>query len=140
MLSWESTGTLKHNLNSPYLLESDISVFESVYHNYFHHSYGYNYFSVPHEVLIQDILSLITGTQSKIFSYDKSNRKFISKYLNLRISGCSSRSINKYVKKKRNMPIEIIQKKHIYLRKIIIFPIYLYIHIFIFFLECWGAF
>ncbi|CAB5214383.1 unnamed protein product [Rhizophagus irregularis] len=97
MLSWESTGTLKlkHNLTSPYLLESDISVFESVYHNYFHHSYGYNYFSVPHEVLIQDILSLITGTQSKIFSYDKSSRKFISKYLNLRISGCSSRSINK---------------------------------------------
>jgi hypothetical protein len=102
MISWESTGTLKlkHNPTSPYLLESDISVFESIYHNHFHHSYGYNNFSVPHEVLIQDILSLITGTQSKIFSYNKSSRKFISNYLNLRISGCSSKSINKYVKNK----------------------------------------
>src|SRR5438034_10826279 len=75
MLSWESNGTLKlqQNPTSPYLSESDISVFESVYHSHFHHFYGYNNFSVPHEVLIQDILSLIIGTQSKTFSYDKSS-------------------------------------------------------------------
>ncbi|GBC07609.1 hypothetical protein RclHR1_07570005 [Rhizophagus clarus] len=105
MLSWESTGTLKlkHNLTSPYLLESDVSVFESVYHSHFHHSYGYNDFAVPHEILIQDILSLITGIQSKIFSYNISNRKFISKYLNLRISGCSSKSINKMLKRFLNL-------------------------------------
>lgn len=98
-LSWESTGTLKlQNQTSPYLTESDISVFESVYCDHFHHSYGYSNFIVPHEVLIQDILNLIIGAPSKTFSYDKSSKKFISKFSNLRISGCSSKSMNKYVK------------------------------------------
>ncbi|RIA91282.1 Spc98 family-domain-containing protein [Glomus cerebriforme] len=105
ILSWESTGTLKsqQNQTSPYLTESDVSIFESVYHSHFHHSYGYNNFSMPHEVLTQDILNLIIGTQSKTFSYNESSKKFISNFLNLRISGCSSKSVNKMLRRFLNI-------------------------------------
>ena len=121
MLSWESTGTskLKQNSTSPYLTESDISIFESVYHSHFYHSYGYTNYSIPHEVLIQDILNLIVGTPSKTFSYDNSNRRFISNFSNLRINGCSSKSMNKYVK--RNMILQEIDNIKFYLKSIFYF-------------------
>ena|ERR1043165_1977891 len=86
MFSWESIGEskLKQDPTLPYLTESDISVFESVYHSHFYHSHGYIDFSVPHE-----ILNLMIGTPSKMVSYDSSNGRFISKFSNLHISGCS---------------------------------------------------
>ncbi|CAG8514908.1 2220_t:CDS:2 [Funneliformis caledonium] len=105
MFSWESTETskLKQNPTSPYLTESDISVFESVYHSHFYHSYGYTNFSIPHEVLIQDVLNLIIGTPSQTFTYDKSSRRFISKFSTLRMSGCSSKSMNKMLRRFLNL-------------------------------------
>ncbi|CAG8782511.1 9187_t:CDS:2, partial [Dentiscutata erythropus] len=57
MLSWETIGktNLQQNNISPYLSESNISTYEAVYHEHFHHQFTYGSldFIVPHEVMIQ---------------------------------------------------------------------------------------
>ncbi|KAF0390464.1 Spc97/Spc98 family protein [Gigaspora margarita] len=98
MLSWETNGktNLQQNNISPYLSESNLSTYEAVYHEHFHHQFSYDNlgFIVSHEVIIQDILHLVTGTSSNSFVYDPIHMRFNPKVQNIRIHGCSAKSIN----------------------------------------------
>ncbi|CAG8712634.1 18063_t:CDS:10, partial [Gigaspora rosea] len=98
MLSWETIGktNLQQNNISPYLSESNLSTYEAVYHEHFHHQFSYDNlgFVVSHEAIIQDILHLVIGTSSNSFVYDPLHMRFNPKVQNIRIHGCSAMSIN----------------------------------------------
>ncbi|CAG8520510.1 12905_t:CDS:10, partial [Acaulospora morrowiae] len=87
-----------HDINrtSPYLTEADIATYESVWHNHFHHefSYGNTGVVVDQELLIQNILNLVIGIPSTLFYYDPTRKIFSPKISNIRIRGCSAKSMS----------------------------------------------
>ncbi|CAG8663086.1 13359_t:CDS:2, partial [Acaulospora colombiana] len=111
MISWESIGKSKPSMNkaSPYLTEADISTYEAVWHNHFHHefSYGNTGVAVAQELLVQNILNLIIGIPSNLFSYDPIKRIFSPKIPNIRIRGCSARSTNMMMSRFLNLGTHI---------------------------------
>ncbi|CAG8526842.1 30220_t:CDS:10, partial [Racocetra persica] len=96
MISWETIGksNLKRHTVPPYLSETNISTYEAVYYEHFHHQFSYDNLGVvvSHEDIIQDILHLIIGTSSNSFVYDPIHMRFNPKVSNIRIQGCSAKS------------------------------------------------
>ncbi|RHZ48035.1 hypothetical protein Glove_562g31 [Diversispora epigaea] len=113
MISWESIGKSNFNVNgtSPYLTEANISTYEAVWQNHFYHefSFGGTGIAIHQEILVQDILFLILGTPSKLFSYDPIKRIFRPNVPNIRIQGCSAKSINNIMNRFLNFGTHIIR-------------------------------
>ncbi|CAG8637621.1 13643_t:CDS:10 [Cetraspora pellucida] len=98
IISWETIG--KSNLNRytvpPYLSEANVSTYEAVYYEHFHHQFSCGNLGVvvSHEDIIQGVLHLIIGTPSNSFVYDPLHMRFNPKVPNIRIHGCSAKSMN----------------------------------------------
>ncbi|KAF9354062.1 hypothetical protein BGX34_011237 [Mortierella sp. NVP85] len=104
ILTWEmndkatSRTSIDMGVKSLYVTEAEISIFEGVHQRHLDYAFKFRPAPgiIPHALLVDCILLLLSGTSSSIFKYIEESMTFNIVTESIRIEGCSSASVMGY--------------------------------------------